>query len=107
MSKKVLLAAIAVTLLGSAAVLAQGQPQGPQHPMTFFVAKGTGTGNLGGIAGADSDVAGHELRIGGDNVDRAKIAAVLSNGIHDAGKHAYPVRVGKPDREAVADRWSE
>jgi hypothetical protein len=53
MSKKVVLAAIAVTLLGSAAVLAQGQQQGPQHPMTFFVAKGTGTGNLGGIAGAD------------------------------------------------------
>jgi hypothetical protein len=54
MSKKVLFSALAVTLLGSAAVLAQGQPQGPQHPMTFFVASTVpGTGNLGGLAGAD------------------------------------------------------
>ena len=54
MSKRVLLSAIGVTLLGSAAVLAQGQPQQPQKPMTFFVASTVpGTGNLGGLAGAD------------------------------------------------------
>ncbi|HEV3137014.1 MAG TPA: hypothetical protein VGZ26_03905 [Pirellulales bacterium] len=46
--------AIAVTLLGSVAVLAQGQTQQPQHPMTFFIASTVpGTGNLGGLAGAD------------------------------------------------------
>ena len=55
MSKRVLLSAIGVTLLGSAAVLAQGQPQQPQKPMTFFVASTVpGSGNLGGLAGADS-----------------------------------------------------
>src|ERR1044071_7068606 len=57
MRKRVMVAAIAVTLLGSAAVLAQGQgqpPQQPQHPMTFFIASTVpGTGNLGGLAGAD------------------------------------------------------
>jgi hypothetical protein len=53
MNKKILLAAIGVTLLGSAAVLAQGQA--PAHPMSFFVASTVpGTGNLGGMAGADA-----------------------------------------------------
>lgn len=53
MNKRIILSAIAVTLLGSAAVLAQGQA--PQHPMTFFVAREVpGTGNLGGLAGADA-----------------------------------------------------
>jgi len=48
---------VAVTLLGSVAVLAQGQGLGvaPQHPMTFFVASTmAGTGNLGGLSGADA-----------------------------------------------------
>ena len=54
MNKRIITSAIAVTLLGSAAVLAQGAPA-PQHPMTFFVAREVpGTGNLGGIAGADA-----------------------------------------------------
>jgi hypothetical protein len=45
--------AIALTLLGSFAIVAQGQ-QISQHPMTFFVTSTTeGSGNLGGIAGAD------------------------------------------------------
>ena len=54
MNKKIILSAIAVTLLGSAAVLAQGQPAQPQMPMSFFVASTVpGHGNLGGLAGAD------------------------------------------------------
>ena len=54
MRKTTILSAIGLTLLGSAAVLAQGQPAGPQHPMTFFIATAVpGTGNLGGLAGAD------------------------------------------------------
>jgi hypothetical protein len=54
MHRKILLSAIAVTLLGSAAVLAQGQPAQPQMPMSFFVASTVpGHGNLGGLAGAD------------------------------------------------------
>jgi hypothetical protein len=53
MNRKILIAAVAVTLMGSAAVLAQGQA--PAHPMSFFVTSTTptGSGNLGGLAGAD------------------------------------------------------
>src|SRR5882672_2081771 len=52
MNKKIILSAIAVTLLGSAAVLAAQAP--PQQPMSFFVTSTVpGTGNLGGLAGAD------------------------------------------------------
>jgi hypothetical protein len=53
--KHILLSAIAVTILGSAAtVLAQGQPAQPQMPMSFFITSTVpGHGNLGGIAGAD------------------------------------------------------
>jgi hypothetical protein len=54
MNKKIVLSAIAVTLLGSAAVLAAQAPQGPQQPMSFFITSTVpGTGNLGGLAGAD------------------------------------------------------
>src|SRR5258706_905014 len=54
MHKKIIVSAVGLTLLGSAAVLAQGQPAGPQKPMTFFIAGAVpGTGNLGGLAGAD------------------------------------------------------
>jgi hypothetical protein len=52
MNKKIVFCAVAVALLGSAAVFAQGQQ--PQQPMSFFVAANpTGTGNLGGLEGAD------------------------------------------------------
>jgi hypothetical protein len=45
-------AALGMSLLGSAAVLAQGQQPAP--PMSFFVASNpSGTGNLGGLEGAD------------------------------------------------------
>jgi hypothetical protein len=52
MGRMIVASTTLLTLLGSAAVLAQGQT--PQHPMTFFVT-GTvqGSGNLGGLAGAD------------------------------------------------------
>src|SRR4051812_37324563 len=54
MRRRLILSAIGMTLLGSAAVLAQGQPQQPQHPMSFFIASTVpGSGNLGGLAGAD------------------------------------------------------
>ena len=53
MNRKIIFAALSMTLLGSAAVLAQGA-QAPQMPMSFFVAANpTGTGNLGGLEGAD------------------------------------------------------
>jgi len=52
MNKMIVFSAIAVALLGSAAVLAA---QAPQQPMSFFVTSTTptGSGNLGGLAGAD------------------------------------------------------
>ena len=53
MNRKIVLSAIAITLLGAAALSALGQQQ-PPSAMTFFIAANpTGTGNLGGIAGAD------------------------------------------------------
>ena len=52
MNRTVILAALSMTLCGSVAVLAQGQA--PQQPMSFFVVSNpTGTGNLGGLEGAD------------------------------------------------------
>src|ERR1700730_14131819 len=52
MGKRIVFSALCALLLGSAAVLAQGQT--PQHPMTFFVAAAVpGSGNLGGLVGAD------------------------------------------------------
>jgi hypothetical protein len=52
MNNRIMLSAVAITLLGSAAVLAA---QAPVQPMTFFVTSTTptGSGNLGGLAGAD------------------------------------------------------
>ena len=52
MNRKIIFAALGMSLLGSAAVLAQGQA--PQPPMSFFIAANpSGTGNLGGLEGAD------------------------------------------------------
>jgi hypothetical protein len=53
MNRKLVLAAVAVTLMWSAVVLAAQAPA-PQQPMSFFVTSAVpGTGNLGGLAGAD------------------------------------------------------
>ena len=53
MNRTIVLSAIAVALLGAATHWAHGQRQ-PPPAMTFFIAENrTGTGNLGGIAGAD------------------------------------------------------
>jgi hypothetical protein len=53
MKRTIALFAIAIALLGSAAQWARGQLQ-LSPAMTFFIAQNpTGTGNLGGIAGAD------------------------------------------------------
>src|SRR5438270_6555831 len=52
MSRRIVISALCVTVFGSAAVLAQTQI--PQHPKTFFVAGAVpGSGNLGGLIGAD------------------------------------------------------
>jgi hypothetical protein len=53
MNNKLLLSAVAITLAGAGAVLAAQAP--PAQPMSFFVTSTTptGSGNLGGLAGAD------------------------------------------------------
>jgi hypothetical protein len=55
--RRIAISAMAVTLAGSAALLAQAQQQPQQQPppaMTFFIAANpTGSGNLAGLAGAD------------------------------------------------------
>jgi hypothetical protein len=54
MHKNILLAAVAVTLAGSGAALIAAE-QAPPRPMSFFVASTVpGSGNLGGLAGADA-----------------------------------------------------
>jgi len=51
MNRRIIISGIAFTLLGSAAVFAA---QARQQPMSFFVTSTVpGTGNLGGLAGAD------------------------------------------------------
>src|SRR5258708_11559294 len=68
MHKKIILSAIGLTLLGSAAVLAQGQPAAPPKPMTFFIAGAVpGTGNLGGLAGADRICQNLAMAVGAGN----------------------------------------
>jgi hypothetical protein len=67
MSRSIALSAMSIILLGSAAQLAQSQ-QRPPPAMTFFVAANpTGTGNLGGIAGADQICQNAALASGGLN----------------------------------------
>jgi len=57
MQRTIVVSTVAIAVLGSAAMLAQAQQQQPQiqpDVATFFIAENpTGTGNLGGIAGAD------------------------------------------------------
>ena len=54
MRRAIVLSVTSITLLGSAAMLAQAQQQPPQQPASFFVADNPNqTGNLGGLAGAD------------------------------------------------------
>ncbi len=69
MHRTILVSTIAVALLGSAATMAQAQQQAPQmNPETasFFIADNpNGTGNLGGIAGADQMCQSQAQAIGG------------------------------------------
>src|SRR5215813_2998223 len=55
MNRKIVIASIAVALMGSAAALVAQAADAPAHPMSFFITSTTptGSGNLGGLAGAD------------------------------------------------------
>jgi collagenase NC10/endostatin len=74
MTRTIVVSSIAIALLGSAAMLAQAQQQAPQmNPdlATFFVAENTnGSGNLGGLAGADQMCQTQAQAIGGKAATR-------------------------------------
>ena len=69
MHRTILVSTIAAALLGSAATMAQAQQPAPQmnpETATFFIADNpNGTGNLGGIAGADQMCQSQAQAIGG------------------------------------------
>src|SRR6516225_10037311 len=68
MTRKIVLSTVTIALLGSAAMWAQAQQQPQLNPQlaSFFVAENpTGTGNLGGLAGADQICQTQAQAIGG------------------------------------------
>ncbi len=74
MTRTIALSTVALALLGSAAMLAQAQQQQPQmNPQlaSFFIAENpSGTGNLGGLAGADQICQNEAQAIGGQAAAR-------------------------------------
>jgi hypothetical protein len=69
----IVLSAVSITLLGSAALLAQAQqtPPAPPAVISFFVAGNANqTGNLGGLAGADQMCQTQAQALGGANAAR-------------------------------------
>jgi hypothetical protein len=68
MTRTILLSTVATAFLGSAAMLAQAQQPAQPQPQTasFFVAENpSGTGNLGGLAGADQICQSQAQALGG------------------------------------------
>jgi hypothetical protein len=73
MTRTIALSTVAIALLGSGAMLAQAQqPAQPQPELaTFFVAESpNGTGNLGGLAGADQLCQSQAQALGGQAATR-------------------------------------
>jgi Collagenase NC10 and Endostatin len=72
MRRAIVLSAVSITLLGSAALFAQAQqPAAPPAVISFFVAENTNqTGNLGGLAGADQMCQTQAQALGGANAGR-------------------------------------
>jgi hypothetical protein len=73
MTRTIVLSTVAIALVGSAAVLAQAQQPAPLQPQvaSFFVAENpNGTGNLGGLAGADQICQTQAQALGGQAATR-------------------------------------
>jgi len=73
MRRTITVSALSITLLGSAALLAQAQqtPPAPPAVISFFVAENPNqTGNLGGLAGADQLCQTQAQALGGPNTAR-------------------------------------
>jgi hypothetical protein len=79
MRRTIVVSALSITLLGSAALLAQAQqpPPAPPAVISFFVAVNPNqTGNLGGLAGADQLCQTQAQALGGANA--APLGAPIS-----------------------------
>src|SRR5246500_4213169 len=74
MTKTIILSTVAIALTGPAVMLARAQQQAPQMNLdlaSFFVAENpNGTGNLGGLAGADQICQTQAQAIGGRAAQR-------------------------------------
>jgi hypothetical protein len=74
MTRTIVVSTVAIALLGSAAMLAQAQQQQPQmNPQlaSFFIAENpSGTGNIGGLAGADQICQNEAQALGGQAATR-------------------------------------
>src|SRR5499427_10783502 len=88
MTRMIVLSAVAVGLLGSAAMLAQAQQQPPPiNPQlaSFFIADNpSGTGNLGGLAGADQICQNEAQALGGQAATRTWHAYLSYRTFHAA-----------------------
>ena len=94
MRKTIVLSAISITLLGSAALLAQAQqaPPAPPANISFFVADNPNqTGNLGGLTGADQ---------------LCQTQAQALGAPHAARTRSEERRVGKECPVLCRSRWS-
>ena len=84
--KKTVGVLVAMALVGSFVVLAQNAPQGqraPQQPMSFFVAiNPTGTGNLGGLEGADRICQAQAMEAGSQKTFHAYMSTQGANAVN-------------------------
>src|SRR5262245_39800889 len=73
MTRTIVVSTVAIALLGSAAMLAQAQQPAQLQPQaaSFFIAENSsGTGNLGGLAGADQICQNEAQSLGGQAATR-------------------------------------
>jgi hypothetical protein len=71
MNRTIVFSTMAITFPGSAALVQAQQPQQPPPPVSFFITDTpTGTGNLGGLAGADQICQNAAQALGGQAAAR-------------------------------------
>jgi hypothetical protein len=101
-----ILSTVAIALLGSVAIGAQAQQQAPQmNPdlASFFVAENpNGTGNLGGLAGADQICQSQAQAIGGRAAQRPTRSATAG-----ASSTWLPAFRGRPIQQPSGRPLSE
>jgi hypothetical protein len=84
--KKTVGVLVAMALVGSFVILAQNAPQGqraPQQPMSFFVAiNPMGSGNLGGLEGADRMCQAQAMEAGSQKMFHAYLSTQGANAVN-------------------------